>query len=579
MLDVETDGLRGPLVWWTATCECEGDHYQDGTTAETLWDWVLKHESRDHANRDHVWWAHSGGEYDYVYLLASAKAAAAAREADISILQSGSRVIGFKISQGHHRTDLRDSFSLMPSSLAKLTAAFAPDLPKLDIGLADGVTFDPASEVHRAYARRDVESLLAVLVRYRAILAAEFAGTLPSWTAASTALRAWQQTIPEDTSYRRGHARADLIARAGYYGGLVHLGDVQEHGDTTTVDGNAMYPTAMRDGGVPVGWTKPVRAFDPDHPGIYVVEVTVPEDQPFTFIAYREGGHLAWPTGHFPTVLTSIEISAARKRGIEVIVKRGVVWERIEYPFNEFVAKIEALRARGGAFSEVGKLNGNGLYGRFGMRPSHEEWKISGEDPGGDWQPASADGMDDTLDGIWSRNVTTQHPCMLPHWAAWITATARLRLLSYAEAIGAGSIIYTDTDSLTADTALIDAAIGGGRLSVGPAFGQVKVEKRWTRFRVEAPKVYSGLIDLPAGYLGPPSPHWTAKGIRRELRPAAFAGETVSWDSPNAAIQVLRGAPMLTRRERRLSSIDNSVGWRAAADGTVRPVHLAYGPT
>ena len=168
---------------------------------------------------------------------------------------------------------------------------------------------------------------------------------------------------------------------------------------------------------------------------------------------------------------------------------------------------------------------------------------------------------------------------MLPHWAAWITATARLRLLSYAEAIGAGSIIYTDTDSLTADTALIDAAIGGGRLSVGPAFGQVKVEKRWTRFRVEAPTVYSGLIDLPAGYLGPPSPHWTAKGIRRELRPAAFAGETVSWDSPNAAIQVLRGAPMLTRRERRLSRIENSVGWRAAADGTVRPVHLSYGPT
>jgi hypothetical protein len=579
VLDVETDGLRGPLTYWTTQCECPGDHFASGTDAASLWDWVLKHESRDHANRDHVWWAHSGGEYDYVYLLNSARAAARTGEADISILQSGSRVIGFKISQGHHRTDLRDSYALLMAvgagaSLADLSASFAPHLPKLDIGLKAGVRFDPEREDHRTYARRDVESLLAVLQAFRTILADEFSGTLPSWTGASTALRAWQQTIPDGTSYRRGHAKADAIARAGYYGGLVHLGDVQGHEDVTTLDVNSMYPAAMRDGGVPVGWARPVRRFREDRPGMYVVDVDVPADQPFTFLAYREGGHLAWPTGRFPTVLTSIEILAARERGIAVNVKRGIVWEGLAYPFNDYIAKVEALRARGGAFSVVGKLLGNGLYGRFGMRPNHEEWRIQGSDPGAGWQPAAADGLDDTLDGIWTRNVTTQHPCMLPHWAAWITATARLHLLRLAEAIGAASIIYTDTDSLTAPTALVSAAVVGGRIAIGTAFGQVKVEKHWSTFAVVAPKVYSGLLDLPRPLVGPPGPHYTAKGIRAELRVAAFAGETVAWDSPNAAIQVLRGAPMLTRRERRLSSIENSVGWRAAADGTVRPVHL-----
>jgi len=575
VLDVETDGLRGPLVWWTATCECPGDHYAEGTDAESLWDWILRHESRDHANREHVWWAHSGGEYDYVYLLNSARASARAREAEIAIMQSGSRVIGFKVTQGHHRTDLRDSYALLPASLERLAASFAPDLPKLDIGLHDGQRFDPSSPVHRAYARRDVESLLAVLIRFRSILAEEFKGTMPSWTGASTALRAWQQTIPEGTAYRPGHGRADAIARAGYYGGLVHLGDVAQHGPAVTVDANSMYPTAMRDGGVPIGWARPVVRYRPDLPGMYVVAVDVPTSTPFTFIPYRAGGRLAWPTGTFPTVLTSIEIEAARARGIRVKVRRGVVWESIGHPFSEFVGQVERLRARGGAYGDVGKFLGNSLYGRFGMRPTHEEWRIDGNDPGAGWQPASPDGMDESLDGIWTRQSETHHPCMLPHWAAWITATARLRLLAYAEAIGAGSIIYTDTDSLTADAALIDAAIETGRLDIGPAFGQIKVEKRWTTFKVEAPKVYSGLLPLPAGYVGPPGPVWTAKGIRRELRPAAFAGETVAWDSPNGAIHVLRGAPMMTRRERRLSRIENSAGWVAGPSGSVRPVHMA----
>lgn len=573
VLDIETDGLRGPLLYWTATCECPGDHFADGYSAASLWRHVLVHESREHANRDHVWWAHNGGEYDYVYLFESAKADAKARDAVVHPVMRATSMIGFRVTKGHHRTDLRDSYALLPAKLADLAAQLAPDLPKLDIGLADGVTFDPADEGHRAYARRDVESLLAVLTRFREITSERFAGTLPSWSAASTALRAWQQTLPPDVSYAPGHHAADALSRAGYYGGLVHPGSVAPQADVATVDVNAMYPTVMRDGGVPAGWSRPVKRYVPGLPGFYICTVDVPRETPFTFLPRRApAGDLSWPTGRFETVISSLEIEAARERGITVDVHRGTVWRRVDHPFGAYVDAIEDMRREGGAMGAVGKLLGNGLYGKFGAKPTHDEWVIGDVDtppPGGGWWPAADDPEDRSLDGLWRRTSAIHAPYLLPHWAAWITAGARLTLLRLAEAIGPEHVIYTDTDSLTAPSTVIDAAAAAGRLSIGPAFGQVKVEARWHSYQVRAPKVYRGATSTGKRVR-------KAKGIPARLRPAAFGGRTVGWDSPNAAIQVLRGATMTTPRSRRLSSMDNSHGWRVddRRTGVVRPGHV-----
>jgi len=568
VLDVETDGLRGPLLYWTATCECAGGTVTTGRTAAALWRHVFSNSSRDRANRDHVWWGHALGEYDGLYLFESMKAEAARRELTAHPVMQGLRMIGWRITKGHHRIDLRDSYALLPVSLRALTAQLAPELPKLDIGLSRGVTFDPDDAVHRAYAERDVTALLAVLVRFRAIMSERFGGTLPSWSAASTALRAWQQTLPPDVSYRPGHPAADALARAGYYGGMVHPGSVAEHRDVATVDVNSMYPSVMRDG-VPAGWSMPAREYVPGRPGFYHVTVDVPADLPFTFIPYRDPtGALAWPTGTFDTVISSMELDAARERGIAVTVHRGVTWARLDHPFGDYVGQVEAMRAEGGALAIVGKLLGNGLYGKFGTKPTHEEWCVSADHPGPGWWPASPDPDDTGADGLWHRGGVPIHaPYLLPHWAAWITAGARLRLLSIAEAIGAADVVYTDTDSVTASRALIDAAAAAGRLSVGPAFGQVKVEATWYSYRVVAPKVYRGVTTDGRRVR-------KAKGIPAGLRPAAFGGAIVGWQSPNAAIQVLRGADMTTARTRSLSKMRNSLAWRVTAGGVVRPVHL-----
>ena len=573
--DIETDGLRGPLLYWSATCECDPEGYlAEGTTAQGLWDHLFSHDARDHSNRDHIWWAHNGGEYDDVYLFEIAKAEAACREAVVHPVMRGGAMIGLRVTRGHHRTDLRDSYALLPSPLKALTAQLSPHLPKLDIGLSDGVLFDPDNPAHVEYAKRDTIALLAVLVRFREITSERFGGTLPSWSAASTALRAWQQTLPPDVSYAPGHHAADTLARAGYYGGHVHPGTTRPQRGMATIDRNSMYPTVMRDNGVPAGWSRPVREYVPGAPGFYVCTVTVPRDQPFTFIPYRDAsGALAWPTGTFDTVISSLEIDAARARGITVTVHRGSVWARLDHPFGAYVDEVERMRAEGGALSVVGKLLGNGLYGKFGAKPTHEEWAISDECPGDGWWPAAADPDDPSLDGLWHRGgVPIKAPYLLPHWAAWITAGARLALLAACEAVGAQHVVYTDTDSVTAPLDAINAAVAAGRITLGTRFGEWKLEHVWHSFRVVAPKVYRG-VTMQGERVR------KAKGIPKRLRPAAFGGAVVSWDSPNAAIQVLRGADMVSERKRRLSDIGNSLAWRVQSDGRIRPVHLDGNPT
>jgi hypothetical protein len=572
VLDVETDGLRGALTYWTAACECRPDDVTTGRTAVELWRHVTAHSGREHANRDHVWWAHNGGEYDYLYLIDPIRGAVGAGTHVASPVTRDTTTIGWRVTTGRNRTDLRDSYAVLPASLKALAASLAPDLPKLDIGLADGVTFDPSDPVHREYAARDSVALLTVLTRFRETLAERFDGALPSWSAASTALRAWTLTLRPGERYPPLQAQAVPLVRSGYYGGIVHLGSVEWHDDAVTLDVNSMYPTAMRDDGVPAGVPWRVGSWDRRRPGVYRATVHVSRETPFTFLGHRAKEGLAWPTGTFTTVATSVELAAAEERGVKVEVDGGIVWPRLVHPFSRYVDRIEAMRAEGGASSTVGKLLGNGLYGKFGSRPVRDEWMLSAERPGPDWTPPPFDATDpDEVAAhawLWVRtDQPLRAPYLLPHWAAWITASARLRLLALAEAVG--DVYYADTDSVTASAEDVQAAIAAGRVTLGPGFGDVKVERRWSRFRALGPKVVQG-VDADTG-----EPVYKAKGIPRRQVAAAFdpGRPAVAWASANGSLRVLQGAGMTTDRTRRLSELDNSYAW-GLVNGIVRPTHI-----
>lgn len=568
VLDIETDGLRGPLLYWSAGCECDRGRIEHGRTAESLWRYVLSNSSRTHAARDHLWWAHHGGGYDYAYLFGPARDDALAGRATVAPVVRTDELIGFRITDhAKHKTELRDSFVLLPAALRALAVQLAPDEPKGDIGLGEGVRFDPENPAHRAYADQDIRTTLAVLTRFRAELAAGWSGTLPGWSAASTALRAWQSTLRPGERYTRPQPEAAKLAREGYYGGLTAIRSTEWHNDVLTVDLNAAYPAAMREWGVPDGWCFPTSTYHPGRPGFYHATVTVGRLELWTFLPYRDPfGNLAWPTGTFETVLSSVEIEAARARGITVDVGAGWYWTDLAYPFRRYVDRIETMRAQGGAVGAVAKLLAVSLYGKFGSRATCDDWMIAADSPGDDWWPVAGE-SDGALWGLWQRkDVPAEAPHLLPHWAAWITARVRVRLTEIAEAIGPADVLYADTDSVTARGPAVRAAIAAGRLTIGPAFGELKIEHRYERFRALAPKVTQGIEDG--------IPIYRAKGIPRKLVAVAFDTGTVAWDSPNGALQVMQGAAMTTPRTRVLSDIGGSVAWRARRDGSVRPVHL-----
>lgn len=577
VLDIETDGLRGTPVYAVAGCDCPGGPRRVTFRGSTIGDQLYRHVSAGNEGsgrarhpgwRDHLWWAHNGAGYDYLYLLPAIRAAILADPSASAIPVSRSdAIIGWRLSRSKHRTDLRDSWSLLPSSLAALAASFAPDLPKLAAPFdADGRGFDPAAPAHRAYAMRDVDALLAALAGFRDLLAAEFGGVAPSWSAASTALRAWRATH-EPGAYFHPPPPAAVLARTGYVGGMVRLTTTAPQRDLVTVDVNSMYPATMR-AGVPDGIPVHRRRLT-DEPGFWRVRVTVPHDEPWTFLPWRAPDRsLAWPTGTFDTVVSTPEVRRALGRGYRVDVDGGVVWPGLAYPFGDYVDRIERLRARGGAHAATGKILGNGLYGKFGAHPTHDDWIVAARPPGPDWYPPAYDLSDpDEVEahaGLWCRfGVPIRGDYLMPHWAAWITAGARLALADLADRIGPESIVYADTDSLTLPAAALP------RLAdrIGPAFGALKLERRWSSWQAWGPKVYAG-TDAATGEIVA-----RAKGVPRRYVLDALAGETVAWRSPTGSLGVLRGRPMAVDRTRALSSLANSRAWRADGE-TVRPIHL-----
>jgi hypothetical protein len=376
--------------------------------------------------------------------------------------------------------------------------------------------------------------------------------------------------IPPGTEYQHPPPPAAELARLAYFGGMVRVGSIAWHADLVTLDRNSMYPAVML-AGVPGGECVSVTRYVPGRPAFYRVTVEVPLDAEWTQLPYRDpSGALAWPTGTYLTAITSAEYEWAIAHGVRVKVHDGWAWARLDYPFRAFVDTYAAARAEGGAFSAAAKVIGNGLYGKFGSRPTHDDWRLSLARPGPEWYSPAFDAADQTevdrYAGLWVRRDVPLHAdYLMPHWAAWVTAGSRLALADLAERIGPAAIVYADTDSLTFPAPLL-ARVPPAAL--GAALGQWKVEHRWALFRAHAPKVYEGTLDNG-------DPLRKAKGIPRALVADAYATGKVAWDSPNGSLQVLAGAPMLTARERSLSSLAGSQAWREGPGGSVRPVHLA----
>jgi hypothetical protein len=568
-VDIETDGLGGAFLVGAYVKE-ESDHV---TVFKTIAEWVraIFHTS----NIGCQWVAHNGGEYDYKYLIDEIrKSISRYKDLRISPLVANKRIIGFILRFRKHRIILKDSFRLMPASLAEISQKLAPQYTKQDIGLKDGVIFNPDNPVHMEYLRYDVLALKYSMLAFRDIVLDNF-GVYPEWSIASTAMKAWRHTIPPGSRYFRLPGDIEKFCRNAYRGGIVFLRTTRELQNVATIDVNSMYPHVMRECGVPYGEPMWTAKYYTDRPGIYAVRAYVPRDVPFFIVGHRTQDGTAYPTGVFDTVLTSNEIERAKRHGCSFDILDGVVFSQIIFPFDEFITKCERLRTlyKGTAIEFVVKLLQNSLYGKFGARDDMEEYIIS-EFPGENWLEMVDPSTGEMVENFWTRGATLDAAYMHPEWAAWITANARGHLCDIAESVGFEHVYYGDTDSLVADLSAVEAARDSGILAVSSDYGAVKVERVWSTFQALAPKVYYGTTTDGASVA-------RAKGIpkgqlRTEDMRAVAAGQTrrVSYLSVNGTLQVIkRSKEYAELRTRAYSNLANSKLWCRDSSGTVRSVH------
>lgn len=612
--DIETDGLGGAFIIGCITTEL--GEYEFVYSAIQLLKSLLKYKG-------YIMYAHNGAKFDFLYLAQDIKELRYTHE--IGVIRQGEKIIGFILEEhasiqerrasskkddkryrwGADALQLRDSLPLLNNSLYNATKSFSPEFTKLkgDIDFEGGEKFDPSNESHMNYLKRDCDGLLATMRKFYE-LCYDLFNVYPSWTAGGTAMKAWKCKIPKGHCYSEyKERRKEEFTRQAYYGGYVFPGrSSEEHTDVKSVDYNAAYAASMLEG-VPVGegvWTGTFI----NTPGFWHVKVTTPQTDPyFPVIGKHAEKGLLWPLGTFETHCTTEEIVYAEGKGYTFEIIEGLVFDRIEFPFDEFITICQEIERTPDpetgkvdpARKNIAKQLRNSLYGKFCMRREIETLVISEQIPDGAMPVYSPNGRD-IVEGMYTVKEENDADYLIPSWGAYVTMRQRLRLFRGMDAVK--TPYYCDTDSIKAPASNVNAvvrpfdptipvtsvqaqeAIREGYIPLHPTtYGCAKDEGTFSMFQVLAPKTYHGT--LSDGHH-----EMKAKGApARELKRAAECPlcqasrgifEPIYFASGHSLEKTLRdtSAPLFEERKRRISNIENSYAWLSDNKGNILPIRL-----
>lgn len=543
-------------------------------TVESLWERII-------ARKNVILYAHNI-EYESNYLI---DVIPEDQKMQV-ILQGDTHIIGFILYFEDGVIELRDSMALVPMSLGDATKAFKTT-SKGDIGLKKGQIYNPDNPVHQEYCRNDVRCTIEVVNKVRD-LQREVFGCGIGWTAASTAMAAWRSTIPKGVKYHRMSESRENFCRSGYYGGFVYPGrDSHKHGYTISNDRNAAYAACMKQA-FPVGKGRTVVEFEEGKLGIY--DVKVYNDGKFPVLPYKQNGQLMWPQGSFRTTVTSEEIEYARSLGIEVEIVIGMVWDKVEYPFLEFIEKCEYLEYNFPEMKAFIKLLRNALYGKFGSKLMVFEACVT----------------DDILEGwtalvnpktgyvnfrLWTREKINDAEYVQPHWAAFVTARERIWLFEIIHTIGVEFVYYCDTDSVKADGYRVEQCMKEGLFEVADKkYGACKVDEEYEWFQCLGLKMYHGELtdeyyqkmlekDKDTKKMKMRAKGISGKYLSTQLFEDAYEGVykevKFSEGAANSTfVRMKRGLPMRREVARKMTNRFNSKAWDFRPDGSVHPIVL-----
>lgn len=504
-------------------------------------------------------------QYDWRYILPEL----IKREKEFDKLDLGMRtdkdVYQITIKKNKKKYIMRDSYAVYSAPLKDFAEQFSPGLLKLSIDF-DKVIFDPNNPEHIEYAKRDAEVLRQCLINYNSSLQKLFHVSI-GHTAAGTAVKGWQQSLSDEiiVNYSEDGEKEQFI-RDAYYGGIVFLTSNAQHKNCKTIDINSSYPYVMQTYPMPVGSPKIVDDYVPGMLAIYEVDIETPINISIPILPCRDlKGNMQWRQGRFTTKVTNFELEFAIQNGYYIHeIKQGYVWKNTLNPFFDFVETCKSIRTehKGTAYEKIAKLMQNSLYGKFGAKRQRTKIAIGRENvpPEVDAQLISPD-----FGHLYSYPEYSPDMACKPEWACFITAYARLRLISTAYALGVENVLYGDTDSLT-----VKESADLTHADIGSNYGQFKLEKEWACFRAIAPKTYAGRL-LNGKWKGAGKGLATKKMEQRQYRELYENGGTsVEYETlPSLTVALKKGIVPATLQTRVSSKIENSVNYHLQ-NGAVR---------
>lgn len=460
-----------------------------------------------HHFKDYVIYAHFGGSFDHLFWLSWLKKHNDEYGFEIMPVQSSIQAI--KVWRRPEdpeapiteRWEFLDSFKLFPMGLDKLCQTF---------GLRGKVEQD--LDVHeddpswRVYLKQDCIALADGLTKIHDLIEQRLGGEV-GMTTPSTSMKLFRRKYlgkggtpkrlprythwPDCKNKEECTGCAEEWIRKGYFGGRTEM--FETFGERLHYyDINSSYVAAMREE-MPVGNRMVTTTLDwrmaDKHVGFVECSVDIPEDCVLPPLPFRaQTGKLIFPTGKFTGIWSTNELkllSDPLVKGSITAVKK-VVWFGLRPVFNEMVDELWKLRDKtlpgyDEGLSALGKLLGNSLYGKFGMRRERTsivvkrdvdnqhcflcQEPVEDEKKGGlckacqGSKPAS-----NATSTVWYQAKETDADYIMPHISSHITALARVRLWGFMKdaIVAGGRVLYCDTDSIITDAIIPSTTALGG---------------------------------------------------------------------------------------------------------------------
>lgn len=290
---------------------------------------------------------------------------------------------------------IRDSYTILPSSLAILAKTLCPQLGSKGTIAHDEVRVSNLMVLKQQlvdYLKQDIRLLGGVMLKAQEIYWTQYKVDIENYlTLSSLAMSIFRMSYYDPNSWpiHIPSRNEDTFIRRGYYGG--HADTYKPYGENLYYyDVNSLYPYIMKTfpmpGGVPV-WHGNLEGQELSNLfGFIEAYVVCPRTISRPFLPYRDHNNtLLFPTGKFVGVYFSEELIYARDLGYKILPLRGYLFEKKSSPFDSFVSSVfsrrqEAKKTGNEAMAYGYKILMNSLYGRFGINPESSTTEICNRD-------------------------------------------------------------------------------------------------------------------------------------------------------------------------------------------------------